>query len=334
MTSSISSRRRKVLLAAAVALTVWAVAGYWTGIRMGWVGPYYNTDYVVEYVEPGGPMEGAGLEPGDRVVSVEGRPVEELGMYSRWPRSLSRRSGESLNMVVERGGEQVSVEIVYGAMSKGAVRMRLGAVVVGLSFLWFGMLALFTAGTGHALRLAHIGIAAALAIPGVYLGSWDGVATHIQIASMALITLLMVRFFFTFPSAKRPARSRLFPIALYLPWTAVLICQVVELICHPRYYHTFGWYGSLLMMAYVVLVLGAILHTLVTTSRPELTRSGMTWILAGLVVGLIPSLVSAVLPALRVSLPGALYYPMLVGLIPLSMALAVRKQAMGAAKGN
>lgn len=77
------------------------------------------------------------------------------------------------------------------------------------------------------------------------------------------------------------------------------------------------------MLAYGVLILAAIVHTLVKTPRGELRRSGVHLILGGLVVA------AVVLTASFVSgtrLPGWIR-ALSIGVIPLTMALAVRKRA-------
>ncbi|MEZ5332051.1 MAG: PEGA domain-containing protein [Thermoanaerobaculia bacterium] len=61
------------------------------------VSPVDDLPVVVEVIE-GGPFATAGLQPGDRVVSLEGRPTDELG---RLP------AGSRTPCVIERGGTEV-----------------------------------------------------------------------------------------------------------------------------------------------------------------------------------------------------------------------------------
>ena len=90
-------------------------------------GGFTYFDYAINHVEPGGAAEKAGLQVGDRVVSVEGIVVvESLPLYSRWPRDLSPRVGESLTMAVERAGEPLTFEIVYAPTPRGIINTRLG----------------------------------------------------------------------------------------------------------------------------------------------------------------------------------------------------------------
>jgi hypothetical protein len=260
------------------------------------------------------------------VISVEGTPVGELGMESRWPRQLAPRIGQSLRFVVERNGERVPVDVVYPPPSREAVNNRVGAALVGLAFLGFGLWASFTVGGRSAQTLASIGLAAGAAMSfglGPNLGSWNGVQGHVSTACSVLMWILILRFFLTFPTPKRASGSRLASGIVYGAWTGLLLFLVAELVVHPALYYTTGSVAYPLMLAYGGLVLAAIIHTLVKTPRGELRRSGMYLIFGGLAV------TAAVMAASFTSglrLPGWIR-AVSIGVIPLTMALAVRKQA-------
>ncbi len=101
MESSISNRRVALLMAAGLVLIAWGSFGFFDRLQQGRGGFTYMPDYVVNFVEPNGAAEKAGLLLGDRVVRVEGAAVEDLPLYSRWPRALSPGAGG----VAEHGGE-------------------------------------------------------------------------------------------------------------------------------------------------------------------------------------------------------------------------------------
>jgi hypothetical protein len=159
-------------------------------------------------------------------------------------------------------------------------------------------------------------------------GSWDGVVSHIQFAAMILWAAVLLRFFVTFPKTKRAGASRLVTRIIYGVWLLFLPVLILELIVHPALYHSYGGPGFLLMLGFVVLALAAVVHTWVTTPRRELRRSGMSLILIGLAVGIVPTLVGVIDWALfrDFDIPGSAYLPLLIIAIPLTMALGVRKQ--------
>ena len=324
-----SKRHRTWVPAAAAVIVTWGMLGLFSGTNAGYTDALFQPDYTILYAPEGSPLDEAGFQIGDSVVTVEGIPVVELGMYSRWPRSLLRRPGESLTMVVEREGALVSGDIVYRERSSGGLKMRLGGAVIVLSFVGFGLWALFTLPTPHAQRLAYIGLALAAALPGPYLGTWTGVRDHISIAAMVLWTLLLLRFFLLFPKPKRVGESRFATGVIFGAWVVLVCCLVLELIFHPRFYHTFAPLYGLSMFGYAALAVVALVHTAVKTPREELRESGMSIILLGVAVALVPTLVAAIdwMFLWDFDIPGSSYFPLLLGVIPLAMALGVRKQA-------
>ena len=314
------------MLATALVITAWGAAGFFQGLNSGFSGGLYDPEYVVPGVMPGGPAERSGLREGDRVISVEGTPAAQLGMESRWPRRLAPRIGESRRFVVERKGEQIPIHVVYGPPPPDAVNNRLGAALVGLAFLGLGLWAFFTAGTPPARTLAHIGLAAGVAMSlglGPNLGVWNGLQGHVSMASGVLMCILLLGFFVTFPRPKPVSESRLAACAIYGAWGCLLAFLVVELIVHPVLYYATGSVAFPLMLVYGILILVAITHTVVKTPRAEMRESGMNLILGGVLV----TIVATVLGAFSGLNPPGWIYSLAITATPLGMALAVRKQA-------
>lgn len=320
--------RRFWFLAAAVFLTGWSLRGA-LGDQVGYTDALYWPDYTIHAVRPGSVLDEAGFQAGDSVVSVEGIPVRELGMYSRWPRSLARGPGGSIEMVVARDGARVPGTVVYRESPPEARRFRRIARVVGMSFLWLGVVALFTVPTVHAARLGVLGLVVAAGLPGPSLGSWNGARDHIQSAADVLWVLLLLEFFLGFPWAKRVARSRVVQAALWLPWFVLVGCLGVELAYHPRFYHSFGGYLGILVQVYWALVVVAIAHTWATHPRAELSAWGMGFVLAALLVIVVPNVVAIlgwiVPPGFET--PGQRFFPYLLVFLPLGMLLGVRRHA-------
>jgi len=325
-------RRDGLLLAGAAALIAWGAGGLYQNVQYGFSGGLYTPDYIVPGIIRGSVGAQAGFKPGDRVISVEGIPVEKLGMESRWPRSLVPRIGESRRFLVERTGGRVLLNAVYGPLPRNVLNLRLTTALIGLSFLGLGLWAFLRVRTRHALALAHIGLAGGAAASlglGPNLGSWNGVQGHVSTAATVLMFILLLRFFVTFPRPKRLSDSRLAAWAIYGAWGCLLVFLIVELLVHPALYYTTGTVAYPLMLAYGVLTLAAIVHTLVKTPGAELHDSGMYLIVTVL---LVPIVVFATAIVAELTLPRCAY-ALAIAAVPLAMALAVSRQAWAKATG-
>jgi hypothetical protein len=111
-------------------------------------------------------------------------------------------------------------------------------------------------------------------------------------------------------------------------WVLFLPVLVIELIVHPTLYHSYGGPGYLLMLAYLILALVAVIHTAVTNPWWKLRQLGMGVILTGLLVGIVPALVGFIDWAFmrEFDIPTSVYWPMLIAVIPVALALGVRKE--------
>lgn len=330
MSDSVVIRRRSFVLAAALFLTFMGILSVLGGAE-GYTDALFEPDYTILHAPDDGPLAEAGFLPGDSVISVEGIPVVELGMYSRWPRSLSRGPGESLTMVVDRGGELVTGEIVYREQPLSVTKTQAGFLVVLLCFLWAGVWALFIAPGAHSGRLAWIGLAAGLSIPWPNMGSWSGIADHLNVAAEVLLVLLIFRFFLFFPNPKRITKVLLTTVFIFAPWVIYLGCIVVELIFHPRYYHSFGGFLGILLLTYLLLAVATLVHSWISCPKEEVRPSGLGFSLLGFGIGIGGVLLWAVdfllIPGFDI--PGINWAPILFGAVPIGMALGVRKASLG-----
>ena len=83
-------------------------------------------DVVVEAISPNSPAAEAGIGPGDRIVAVDGKPVESIRDVSA---GITRNLGVDLSLSIESGGRTRDVVVVprwHPPEGEGNVGVRLG----------------------------------------------------------------------------------------------------------------------------------------------------------------------------------------------------------------
>jgi len=118
--------RSLIVAAGPVANLVWAFLVY---IGIIWIGgvPMFGDDPVVGFVDEGSPAAAAGVRVLDRVLSVEGAPVETWSDLRAGIASGTAEDGISL--VVERQAEDEPVELLVNASPDSAT----GDVTIGVA---------------------------------------------------------------------------------------------------------------------------------------------------------------------------------------------------------
>ena len=92
-----------LLLAFVIACLIWAV---------GYPVSEADTSTTIGYIRPESPALKAGLQPGDRILSVDGKPVKRfLGMNDSVSWNVVRSEGETVPVTFERAGIVKTIEV-------------------------------------------------------------------------------------------------------------------------------------------------------------------------------------------------------------------------------
>jgi regulator of sigma E protease len=114
--------KRVVAIAAGPVANILLALVLFTGLYMTSVGKATTT---VDEISQGSPAQAAGLQPGDRIVSIDGQPVRAEDIST----VISGSDGRPLTVVVVRDGERVTLPATAPRMMDGAY--RLGFVLSG-----------------------------------------------------------------------------------------------------------------------------------------------------------------------------------------------------------
>lgn len=82
----------------------------------GYAGLLPHVPPVVAEVEPDSPAAAAGIQPGDRIVAVDGEPVQE---FYEVQEILTRRPGETVTLTLERDGRRLDVQPTLEELTVG-----------------------------------------------------------------------------------------------------------------------------------------------------------------------------------------------------------------------
>jgi two-component system, NtrC family, sensor kinase len=306
--------------------------------RAEWVDPFdgvYWTDtasgLVASEITPGTPAALAGVRPGERLVSINGRTVSNLGQYFAVIDELGPNASATYEL---SGSESRTAPVQLGGKSLLAPRDALRTV---LAFLHLGI-GLFVVIRGVKLPRAFHFYLISVAAFVVYLYSYtprlsalDWTVYGLSLASFLLLPALFIHFCLRFPIDTGSGMSRA-PI-LYAPAVLLGVVQLLWMVGRLAGFGLPRTAESSMILDRIQLVYfcagliagGAVLLTRRAAAREFATKQQMKWVSYGTLAGVIPFSLIYVVPWLFGVRPTfAMESSMLfLALIPLSFAYAV-----------
>jgi regulator of sigma E protease len=99
--------------------------------RIGLDGPYREP--VIASVKAGGPAAAAGVQDGDRVLALDGRPVADAGaLIAAIRASVDGQAGRLMRWTLDRGGRIVALDVVPRVVSEGGQLLGRVDVAIGV----------------------------------------------------------------------------------------------------------------------------------------------------------------------------------------------------------
>jgi len=296
-------------------------------------------DSAVFGIEPGGPADRAGLREGDRILSLGGIPLEDRETLQRQPRT---EIGGIQLLVVERTDEGTGVttteniEVTYSRVPTGARTLEIVGGVLGLVFLLCGMLVFLKAPSTPTLLFAIVGFGfAGIFLPSPYIGSPVLQAFLSNVLFVAFLTAFasLLHLLLVFPKPKRVMEKKNAGRLIYLPVAIFTLLGVVRLIPGFPLDNRLGAmiFLGLMFVGYLVLSIVALIHSFVTAAPQERAEKGLNFMLAGVLIGLLPLTLGMVAGMfdVQVDFPGSDFFFLTLLLIPISFAIALLKDTRG-----
>ncbi len=325
------ARYKTAMLVAAGLFAVWGVFGIFDVNNLPYSGYQTDGNNTVTQVAEDSPAEQAGMQAGDYIRSIGSIAVEDAGAMSRRGRAAI---GETRTIVVERDGQPASLDVTYTHLPGTNKALTFVAILIGFCFLVFGLLPYLKAPNARATLLAIFGLTLGFSFfGGPYLSAYA-----LRLAVGIISTLLVVggfaallHFTLMFPRRKALLDKRHMRDWIYGPAALIFLFLLYRGIFQPAATSALnvitGVLVGVLIIGYFGLSLAAFVHSYVKATAGERRAYGLTYVLAGLLVGFLPILfvVLVAVVAPQVVIPGANFFFLTIVLIPISLALAVMK---------
>lgn len=329
------SGRKTWYLVAAVLVAIWGLLGLLDQPDVPYSGYQTDGDNTVTRVMEGGPAEAAGLQVGDDITSIGGISVEDSRAMAERPRPAI---GETRTMAVERDGATVDVDLTYTSLAGRANTLAYVSVLIGFAFLVFGLLPFMKHPTRSTqlLALTCLGLAFAF-FTGPYFASY-GLRT--ATTSLVLVAILfgfafLMDLMVTYPRPKRWRQAGWATWAIYGPAALVSAIIVYVILMNPPATSGLNVAINTMFGLFIVYYFGAaivaMLHSWATATPSERDAYGLTTVLAGVLIGLLPLTVASLIGIFspRTVLPGIDFYFVTLALIPITLWLALSRSGGG-----
>lgn len=317
-------------------------------VELGFDNQYISAEHseLVQSVVSGSPAERAGMKPGDRIVRINGAPLEQDSLFLVW---CQHKPGDSVELDILRPGVSVPLDLhatfraSQSASAEAGAAQHLGQGILRLypfAFLTVGLAVLFLRLEDRNAWLLALMFGGFIAIPG-FANSFLGVPSPLRPLAIAYRAIFdnMVASLFYFFFAVFPTRSPLDRRLPLLKWLALVLGVAFAFLglgsSVPVWAATLGWlnqgYAHLLILFfnYAVIALGflSLAWNAVSVDSSE-ARQKIRVILVGTLVGVVPATVALGAGdffGFHIGLWLGVTLTVLLWLFPLSFAYAVVK---------
>ncbi len=287
----------------------------------------YQTDdnNKIVNVEPGSPAETAGMQNGDIIKTNGGIDVGNRKELAKRDRP---KAGEVREYVVNRNGEDVTMELTFTGLSEKDKSLNMVAFIIGLLFILIGVWSYhkFKNMLSHAFGIFAITFGFIFMNgPHIAPGFLDNLVNSVDTAIVFFSFAFLLNYLLQYP-----------PESKYQKWLFVpaILAAVVALGLNFMQPDGSGMLNMSIRIFFALVIIFYFLGSLITlirkymrSSAEERNTKGLNMMLLGTIIGLLPILIYFTLGTLSpgIQLPGNDYIFITFLAIPLFFTMALSK---------
>lgn len=328
--SNQSGKYSTILNVVGILFIIWGILGMMDAKNYTYAGYGTNDDWSVNNVEAGSPAEMAGLQVGDIIKSTGGISVTDTKALNQRERT---KVGQTREILVDRNGEEVSLQLTYGGMTDQGKTNNMVGFIIGLLFVIIGLYSNYKHKSSLSSSFALFSICFGfLFLNGPYTG------TGILSTIVGIINTSIVLYAFTrlvIYMLKYPPESSFINgknnKMVYVPMLVILLIIIVLEVTQMDNSSTLRMTMRLLFGAFIIgyflIALITLIKKYMNASADERNSKGLTMMLIGAVIGLVPILIYFTVSTLSpgTELPGNDYVFYTFAAIPIFFMLALNK---------
>lgn len=324
------SKNSNVIVILGVLFIIWNILGIIDSKNYSYSGYTTDDNFTINRVEPDSPAESAGLLEGDVIKSTGGIAVTDS-------KGLNKRSraeiGETREIVVERNGEEMSVQLTYAERPEKDQTNNLIGSIIGLLFIIIGVYSNYKFKSDLSCAFAAFALSFGFIFSGGPNISASIIDTIVDIVSASIFlyafTSLAI-FMLKYPPESNFTTSKNFKL-IYTPMAILLLVIIILELLQPDSSGALNMTMRLLWALFIIFYFGWSLITLIrkymSSNAEERNTQGHTMMLIGSIIGLLPILIIVTVNAVSpgVDIPGGDYVFITLAAIPIFYYLALNK---------
>jgi hypothetical protein len=317
------------LIIAGILFIIWGIFGLMDSKNYYYSG--YSTDgnYAITEVEKDSPAAVAGMEVGDILESSGGISMQDNKALSQRERA---KIGESREYVINRNGEEQTLELTYSALPQKNKTLDLIGFIMGLLFVILGLYANSRLKTALSFSFAFFAVLFGFNFfngPYINPGMLDQFIGAISLTIVLLSFAALAQFMLKYPPESPLLSKKNGQTWLYIPAAIVVAFFWIIILAQPDGTSTMNTIVRLLIGVFVLFYFGLALVTLIRkylkASSSERQSTGLNYMLIGTVLGLLPILIYFTIQTIspKTILPGDDYVQLTFVLIPVFFTLGL-----------